>query len=639
MSNKTFTASLYPGSELSIDAFTGSRNPTPGNVGICLCGGGSRALSAGMGQLRALDHLCSENGATLLSQTKAVSTVSGGSWLGITFEFQAAISDDVFLNRYIADPGDITLAEIEQLPNGNIGQQVTSNFSVPDIALQALFYRLFAKTPADMLWQTVIGKHILSPYGLYKPARGNAPTQAFSYDKTTVQTILELPGQNPDLSDTPFLTLSANDIRPYFICNTAMFVQGAQPEIGDYQYLAPVQCTPFFTGIVGKPGGTDANGKQPGGGGVTSFAFNSVLNKVDTTSVTISEQRPWSVMDSVGASSAAFAEILVNLFAAWNSDTRQFLADLQKYGTPALRYVQDDLPSGEFARASQWLERVASIDAAGLESRDLLELIGGPESEKMELRGALKTLSLTDLVPKYNYWPVSQATPNQNIQPTRFADGGNLENTGVASLLSYRDIDNVIAFINSSTLLQPATASEPPPVIVDENSGVITTVIVVDDQIPPLFGYQPHSGSDGTYIPYNGGSNISKKTAWGVHNQVFPSNAFCEFLSGIWSAAGGSIRPAIYKQALPVVANEWFGVAPKDNITCVWVYTSTVSDWENLLNADVKSALYGLKHFPNYGTLDTELSPTEINLLASLTAWSLANDNNKALFIDLYRDK
>jgi len=124
-----------------------------------------------------------------------------------------------------------------------------------------------------------------------------------------------------------------------------------------------------------------------------------------------------------------------------------------------------------------------------------------------------------------------------------------------------------------------------------------------------------------------------------VHNQVFPCASFSEFLSGIWSAAGGSKAPAIYKQQLSVVVNEWFGVAARDNITLVWVYTSTVTDWEKQLNADVKAALDGLKHFPNYGTLDTELSPTEINLLASLTAWTIANDNNKSLFIDLYRDK
>ncbi len=42
---------------LTVERFTNACGPTPGNVGVCLSGGGSRALSAGMGHLRALDHL------------------------------------------------------------------------------------------------------------------------------------------------------------------------------------------------------------------------------------------------------------------------------------------------------------------------------------------------------------------------------------------------------------------------------------------------------------------------------------------------------------------------------------------------------------------------------------------------------
>ncbi len=639
MPKGNFTATLYPGSQLSIDDLTGGRHPTPGNVGVCLCGGGSRALSAGMGQLRALHHLCSDDGVTLLSQTKAISTVSGGSWLGISYEYQKSVSDDVFLNRYIENPTDLTRTEIEHLPNGNIGQQVTKEFSVADIALQALLCYLFADTPADMLWQTVIGKHILSPYGLYQPTRGNAPTLAFSYDSAAVQNILNLPNQNPALVDTPFLTLSNNAVRPYFICNTAMFVQGAEPKLGDYQYLAPVQCTPFFTGIVGSPGGTDANGKSPGGGGVTSFAFNSILNANNQPEVTIGEQRPWSIMDSVGASSAAFAETLVNLFSQWQADTAHLVQELQQRGGRAMQFIQGGMEPRQAAAANQWLESISNIRTADMDHATLLQRMAQHKLARGDLPDILSSIA-TDIVPQYSYWPVTSATPDPNIQPTRFADGGNLENTGVASMLSYCDIDNVISFINSTTLLAPASANPSPAVIVDQATQVITTEIEVDSQIPPLFGYQPYSKDEGTYTPYDGGSNISKKTAWGVHNQVFLSAAFAEFLSGIWNAAGGSSTPAIYKQELSVIENDWFGVAARENpITCVWVYTSTVTAWESQLNVDVKKALDGLAKFPNYDTLNTELTPTEINLLASLTAWSVANDDNKDVFIDLYRDE
>jgi hypothetical protein len=41
--------------------------------------------------------------------------------------------------------------------------------------------------------------------------------------------------------------------------------------------------------------------------------------------------------------------------------------------------------------------------------------------------------------------------------PSQSADGGNLENTGIAALLAYSDIDRIIAFINPMTVMQPGT--------------------------------------------------------------------------------------------------------------------------------------------------------------------------------------
>lgn len=77
---------------------------TPGNVGICLSGGGSRAMCAGMGQLRGLAHL-QLNGKSLLKQTRAMSTVSGGSWIGQTFSYQQQTPVQNYLNDYVENPG------------------------------------------------------------------------------------------------------------------------------------------------------------------------------------------------------------------------------------------------------------------------------------------------------------------------------------------------------------------------------------------------------------------------------------------------------------------------------------------------------------------------------------------------------
>ena len=85
----------------------------------------------------------------------------------------------------------------------------------------------------------------------------------------------------------------------------------------------------------------------------------------------------------------------------------------------------------------------------------------------------------------------------------------------------------------------------------------------------------------------------------------------------------------MYVQQLTTVANPWFNVASGREITVLWVYLERVQAWYDQLPPDVQNFLGPfdtmVNNFPHYGTLDTELSPTEINLLANLTAWVIVN--------------
>ncbi len=119
--------------------------PAPG-VGVCLSGGGSRALVAGLGQLRALGHL-QANGQSLLEQVAALSTVSGGSWLGVPWVYlPSGTSDADYLNGYVADPGRLVLrptpghsdAEVlDHLPPGNPGANIARRFEIEDLTTTA----------------------------------------------------------------------------------------------------------------------------------------------------------------------------------------------------------------------------------------------------------------------------------------------------------------------------------------------------------------------------------------------------------------------------------------------------------------------------------------------------------------------
>ena len=647
-------ATLTPtDSSLTVNQFV-ELQPSPGNVGICLSGGGSRALTAGMGQLRALKSLKTPDGRSLLSQTKAMSTVSGGSWVGVIFEYlTSACHDDDFLNHYVPDPGRLvptrspghTQAEIlDQLPEGNIGTPIASELFAPVmLGIEALLLYKHGNVPTDMLWQTLIGLHLLKPYSLYTTSDDLRPASLFSFNDETLDN--DVIGPNPQLaSQTAHLFADADDAnrtrRPFLICNTAMFLNQTGT---DFEFLAPVQATAFTTGIVGSPDGNDANGRPVGGGGVTSFAFSSNADAVRGNKVSVEQSRQLALMDIVGASSAFYAEFLQNIFVGWRKDVLVLYKELQNNREVILEWLANTLSSEVGQEAKVFLER----------SELLAEKEGSPEHG--DFLQELKTIveELQDIVPKYAYWPVTDAKPAEATVPTRFADGGNLENTGVANLLAYGDIDNVIAFVNSTTPLEAGAMG----VIDADGKEIPGTRIIVDGQIPPLFGYQRYDCKKG-YVLYAGAKRAQSPMF--RHNQVFESSAFPEFLKGLWAASGNTVSPdslgatceqtvpgsndspAMLKQRLAVLENTWFGVRGQRSVNVLWVYTTRVKDWYEQLRPEVQEIMgpfndpTSYDNFPHYSTLMTHLNPTQLNLLASLTAWSVGNPVNQEQFFGMF---
>jgi len=622
---------------LTISQFYTEPPSTPGNVGICLSGGGSRALTAGMGQLRGLSFLQTSNGQSLLSQAKALSTVSGGSWLGVPYEFlpPSAANDASYLGAYNPNQGNVTLDQLAQLPNGNAGVPLNSYlFSPVGFAVEAYLLWEFLNVPANMLWQTVIALNILSNYNLYSPlsASNPAPNDTFSYDTTTVQNDVTNPNTRPPLNPTlaqETIYLFADQqsgsraTRPFLICNMAMLVNEPDTNI---QFLAPVQASAFLTGILGTPAGTDANGQPLGGGAVTSFAFNSNFVSVQSGVATVNQTRQWSITDIVGTSSAFFAQLLQDQFKEWQDNPWEFLKTLAEFAAEIWQWIKNHLPSPAQEEAADWVREMASVS---------------------ERKAALPQISWPDLqaiIPQYFYWPVSNPQPVNNPQPTMFADGGSLENTGICGLLAYSDIQSVISFLNSSVPLATGQYG-----ISDGHGGYLPdTNFIVDEMIPPLFGYRPYEAGDinDSYTGYvlYANTNYTDYQMY-EHNQVFDSQYFPAFLQGLAAAAGNGLNSnnAIFTQELPVMPNKWFGIAGREKpITVVWCYLNYVAAWGSLFanNPDVLALIQSEisdNYFPNYSTIDTDLSATQTNLMAGLTSWSVVSaDQANATFSSLF---
>jgi hypothetical protein len=133
-----------------------------------------------------------------------------------------------------------------------------------------------------------------------------------------------------------------------------------------------------------------------------------------------------------------------------------------------------------------------------------------------------------------------------------------------------------------------------------------------------------------------------------AHNQIFPSADFAAVLQGLWANSGASeggqpTSPAIFSQSqLTVQPNSWFGIQGGQTVTVVWCYLNYAQDWVNLFaqNEPVTQLIeseVSSSSFPNYSTLDTDLSATQINLLAGITSWAVVStDQASSTFSNLF---
>lgn len=643
MKAKLREAPLYDVSApLSVEGLIGVRHPTPGNVGVCLCGGSSRAMTAAMGQLRALRHL-QANGRSLLSQVKALSVVSGGAWIGVVYTYlKGEVSDEAFLGPYVADPGRLRVeGDLDRLPEGNIGAQVTqSRFGSVALNLRALMHRAAFRVPRRQTWQTLVALDILERYGLFasSPRQRLLPRSLFSLDAETLER--DVLARNPELRGVQAHLYADSldperDPRPFLICNASMFLA---PNEAGHQELIPVQSTPLFTGLIGQAGGRTANGATPGGRALASFAFSGHVERVGEDEAEVRQRRPWSLADAVGISSAFYAEVLQNSAFELTQKRDQARALFKQHEAELHSWLNDQetrhrgtLISGLLGGAKERLG--AELMERMLESDTLIQA-----AEELQR-----------IIPEYLYWPPDGGGCPPEAVRDHFADAGALENTGVAGLLAYQDIDRVVAFVNSAKPMRAAERG----VLGPDGKELPGTAIFIEDQVPPLFGYQPYREGIG-YRLYAGDPEPARRVF--CHNQVFPAEDFPRLLRALWTAIGNAEdperfeRPAIASLTLRVLANPWFGIpgrgGPGDSkpepVTLVLVYTQRVRAWQEALHPEVQRLLGDFEDpesfhdFPHFSTFDTQLSVEQVNLLSHLTAWTVANPQDAPTFTRLF---
>ena len=391
------------------------------STGVCFSGGGTRAMNCAIGQMKGLWEL------GLWEDIGYVSAVSGGSWASTIFTYyNAGAANDKELLGTIIPPNELTLAKLNEMEDGFMGQAMTRNLEkdlFERLGLDLISFGALQKM--DFIWIDGIGHTYLKQFGLYDPEH----PKYFTLDETTRYDILQ---RNKKLKKEDFIMVhnQEGDIkRPFLVVNSSLLAPSKDLPLRNPENLSVFNYTPLYIGSNNPVRITDRNlvsGKSvtfnAGGGFIEPFGFggkllksqrHKILGNTPTPLRVKLDKKRFEVVDATGTSSAAFGAI------------------------------------------------VSSNTLAQLPSK------------------ILPDFSLNNLIPEENYWPIKENGSIGKEEKYRFTDGGNLENYGLITLLQ-REVKKIVVFINTNSplLIDCVIDGNNPP-----------TGNEIDSDLFPLFGY------------------------------------------------------------------------------------------------------------------------------------------------------
>jgi hypothetical protein len=257
-------------------------------------GGGPRAFSAALGQMRGLYNI------GFLDALGSISCVSGGSWFGTMFNYAPASITDSQLLGPVTDPEEINLSNISTIDPNCIA---SSLLNLTNINISLWFSIFFAQykagyLPLNRIYSRILNAIMLTPFNL------ESTYNFFSLDEAAIQNIVN---NNPSLTASNFYAARAD--RPYFIAGaTQIFPTGENLVMRQFEY------TPLYVGTPQLFQGQGQGGEDIGGGYLQSFAFDSGTPTVvsgQSNLVTVPTPDEYFLLsDVMGSSGAAPGSIL-----------------------------------------------------------------------------------------------------------------------------------------------------------------------------------------------------------------------------------------------------------------------------------------------------------------------------------------
>jgi len=268
--------------------------PSSNPFGVSFSGGGPRAFSAALGQMRGLYN------TGFIDIVGAISCVSGGTWFGTLFSYAPTSITDSQLLGPVIEPQDITLNNISSIDSNCIGSSLLGLTNLGITTAFALFYTQYklGYLPFNRIYSRILNFIMLTPFNL------ESTYTLFSLDQASVQAILN---NNSGLTASNFYTMRPD--RPYFIAgSTQVYPTGENEVMRQFEY------SPLYVGTPQLFQGQGQNGEDIGGGYLQSFGFDSgtptpVPNKNNLVTVPTPSEY-FLLSDVMGSSGAAPGSIL-----------------------------------------------------------------------------------------------------------------------------------------------------------------------------------------------------------------------------------------------------------------------------------------------------------------------------------------
>jgi len=597
------SATKEPNSEILFPEKCLNRFNKTSYCGLAYSGGGARSYAAIIGYLRAL------NKTGLYSNVDYISTSSSGSWFNGVYSF--ATSKGISSNELLGESIQLSTMNLDALYNKNDNNTfMGSRINNERVTIREINNSISTKIPINDIWNHVIGKLFLEPYGLNKdvPATLN---NTFANDINNVN------GTNLDI-------LRLKDTDPFWICNASLFYEF------DNSPFSIINFTPMYSGITKTY--LIKNELNLGGYVVENYAFgcdlqnNSKFDYVDYSSLvnnygTFCKNNPFfrtmnnpkskcfTLRDMMGTSSSKFVNNIA-LFKLLNFLGSQYNILYKNLNPPT---TNDDQCGGlinlngscnvdnKFASDSctSYLGKCYSTTTPQCKADGdcTYNFLNGCTNNKgggsLNCRmGFLKCTCNKNSIPPYD-------TNEYKSKSLRIGDSGSLDDLGIISLVA-RGVNKIVSFVNTQD---------------------------AKTRIANLFGVKEKN-------------NLSSIVE-GL--QIFDSVFYNNVLSDFDNCKRTNV-PIYSRQKLSVLKNNLYGVKGGYDVDILFLVLEPCLNFINLLPLQLKNLI---NRFPNsdfiyssrfttgsidpmnmdegsrlYGILT--LSSTQINLISTYTDWCIS---------------